>query len=189
MRGDGSSSIRVSFPSTSLEISTTELVPSTWDLLYSGRLHRFPGIDFILAHGGGTVPFMATRIAQGMARKAFPDSVHAADSAGYDQAFQGALHTLRSLYYDTAAASAPHLAALKEFVGPESLVFGTDGGWTRPIQTAQTIAELTRFDGFDESQLSRIEQGNLVELFPTLAGRSPMVPVGMGEATKGRTET
>ena len=35
------------------------------DLLYSGRLARFPNIRYVLAHGGGTVPFLAHRMKRG----------------------------------------------------------------------------------------------------------------------------
>ena len=36
------------------------------DLLYSGRLARYPDIRYILAHGGGSVPYLAHRIASGL---------------------------------------------------------------------------------------------------------------------------
>jgi predicted TIM-barrel fold metal-dependent hydrolase len=145
------------------------------DLLYSGRLERYPNIRYILAHGGGSVPYLAHRIASGLG--------HEGPSQGGDSAVGGDLGIgtpsperiehgiglLKRLYYDTASPGQAHLAALQEFVGPDQLVFGTDGGWTPPIQTAQTIDELMAYDGFDPSELSAVERGNALSLFPRLA--------------------
>jgi len=144
------------------------------DLLYSGRLERFPSIRFILAHGGGTVPYLAHRIASGFDR-ANRDRGRELKTAGdldgpgrSRAALEENLDLLKNLYYDTASPGQSHLTALQEFVGPKQLVFGTDGGWTPPIQTAQTIDELLAYDGFDPSQLRTIEESNALELFPRL---------------------
>jgi hypothetical protein len=51
-------------------------------------------------------------------------------------------------------------------VGPTQIVFGTDGGWTPPVQTAQTIKELLAYEGFAEGHLLSIEKGNASDLFP-----------------------
>jgi len=142
---------------------------ATIDLLYSGRLHRSPSISFILAHGGGTVPFLAHRIAHGLTRREQANSDLPGGTAECERTYQGALDALGSLYYDTAAAGASHLAALKRFVGPRNLVFATDGGWTPTIQTAQTIAELDAFKGFDDDERAMIDRTNLVDLIPALS--------------------
>jgi len=153
-------------------IHTTRAV---MDLLYSGRLSRFPNIRYILAHGGGSVPYLAHRIASGfgldeLTRERNP-------SVGGDlgwgarpiERLEESIGVLKGLYYDTASPGRAHLTALQEFVGSDRMVFGTDGGWTPPIQTAQTINELTRYDGFDRSQMEAIERGNALDLFPRLA--------------------
>jgi predicted TIM-barrel fold metal-dependent hydrolase len=145
------------------------------DLLYSGRLARYPNIRYILAHGGGSVPYLAHRIASGLGRGG---SGHGGNPAvGGDlgcgtqsgELVEQGLGLLKRLFYDTASPGQAHLAALQAFVGPDHLVFGTDGGWTPPIQTAQTIDGLMAYDGFDRSQRSAIERGNALNLFPRLA--------------------
>ena len=144
------------------------------DLLYSGRLQRFPNIRFIMAHGGGTVPYLAHRIASGLgmeepARGRGPGGAGSLGVPGpFHEAPEEGLGLLKGLYYDTASPGQAHLTALQEFVGPSQLVFGTDGGWTPPIQTAQTIDELLAYDGFDRSELNAVEQGNAKGLFPRL---------------------
>ncbi len=165
-------------------------VHTTWaaiDLLYSGRLARYPSIRFILAHGGGTVPYLAYRIAAGSGdRCSEPAGVGARHrrvappAAGEGAGDQGMkardedeirrnLQLLRNLYYDTAAPGAAHFTAVKELAGPTHILFGTDGGWTPPIQTSLTIRALVDYDGFTGSELSAIERANAAALFPRFA--------------------
>lgn len=150
------------------------------DLLYSGRLERYPDIRYILAHGGGSVPYLAYRIASGLG---LDEQSHGGNpivggdlgvGARSPELLERGLRPLKRLYYDTASPGKAHLAALQEFVGPDHLVFGTDGGWTPPIQTAQTISELMGYDGFDRGQMDAIERGNALGLFPGLAQAEPL---------------
>ena len=149
------------------------------DLLYSGRLARFPNIRYVLAHGGGTVPVLAHRIAAGLGHEKGRAASEQAIASEREETIQDALGLLQKLFYDTAGPGEAHLATLQEFTGPKQVVFGTDGGWTPPIQTAQTINELLAFDGFDEGQLLEIERENAITLFPRLAD-SPVLPESGG---------
>lgn len=156
-------------------VHTTRAVMS---LLYTGRLARYPNIRYVLAHGGGTVPALAHRIAAGpgtndATRLDAPGARAPTNADAPHDAAEERLRLLKGLYYDTASPGQSHLAALQEFVGPGHLVFGTDGGWTPPIQTAQTIRALMAYDGFDPAQLAAIQCGNAVGLFPRLRETSP----------------
>lgn len=147
------------------------------DLLYSGRLARYPNIRYVLAHGGGTIPYLAHRIVAGLGRER-PSHLGDLGSALHfprrpDEGPESGLEILKNLYYDTAAPGVAHLTALLEFAGAGQLVFGTDGGWTPPVQTAQTISALQNFDGFGPSQLRNIERENVLELFPRLKPATP----------------
>ncbi len=154
------------------------------DLLYSGRLARYPNIRYILAHGGGTIPYLGHRIAAGLGRER---PRHSGD-LGCDlvsppspqNGLKQGLGILKNLYYDTAAPGVAHLTALEEFVGADRLVFGTDGGWTPPVQTSQTINALLTHDGFGPSQLRQIEVENVLDLFPSLGPAKP--PLATQEA-------
>jgi predicted TIM-barrel fold metal-dependent hydrolase len=141
---------------------------ATLDLLYSGRLARYPDIRYILAHGGGTVPFLAHRIAEGMGMEwALAETDQGRDALALATVEEG-LELLGRLFYDTASPGGSHLAAAEEFVDVRQLLFGTDGGWTPTVQTDLTIVELLAFDGFSETQLSGIERDNALALFPRL---------------------
>jgi predicted TIM-barrel fold metal-dependent hydrolase len=143
------------------------------DLLYSGRFARFSQIRYILAHGGGTVPFLAHRIAAGPCDGRKEGSSQRRPKPHGAPGTPDPYSLLQNLFYDTAGPGEAHLAALQEFVGPRQLVFGTDGGWTPPVQTAQTIKELLSYDGFDGRQLQGIERENALQLFPRLGDGSP----------------
>ncbi len=127
-------------------------------LLFSGRLARHPDIRYVLAHGGGAIPILASRIVAwaGPDGKAVPDAGERAER----------LRVLKTLYYDTASPGEAHLAALQAFADPDHIVFGTDGGWTPPIQIGSTIKTLLAFDGFDAAALAALEHRNAGALLP-----------------------
>jgi predicted TIM-barrel fold metal-dependent hydrolase len=87
------------------------------DLVLSGTRAAFPDVKIILSHAGGTLPFLAHRIAGagGMS------SLHSP---------RGPLQILtdfRSFYYDTAlSSSVPQLKALLQFADPSKILFGSD---------------------------------------------------------------
>lgn len=143
------------------------------DLLYSGRLARYPNIRYILAHGGGTVPYLADRIAAGPGCEGKACAGDHGMEARDEGEVRNGLQLLRSLYYDSAAPGNAHLTAIQELAGPSHIVFGTDGGWTPPIQTALTIKALLAFDGFTASELSSVERNNAAALFPRF-GETPL---------------
>jgi aminocarboxymuconate-semialdehyde decarboxylase len=78
-------------------------------LLLGGVLDRFPALRIVIAHGGGSLPYLAGRI----------------DAAG-----RGTSHAigraLGRLYFDVVVYSAASIRTLLEFVEPDHLLFGTD---------------------------------------------------------------
>lgn len=153
------------------------------ELLYSGRLVRYPGVRYILAHGGGAIPFLANRIARGAGNGRISGPGDGGAIIGRQPAAGEALDLLGTFYFDTAAPGEAHLAALQEFAGGGRILFGTDGGWTQPIQTALAIKELLAYGGFDQVDLQRIESGNAASLFPRFARESPAVSTPPKEVT------
>jgi 6-methylsalicylate decarboxylase len=118
-------------------------------LLQTGAPARFPDIRFIWSHGGGTVPFITSRLA-GAGQK-LP---------------KGALFELQKFYYDTAQAfSAYTLPSFKAFVPTSQIVFGTDfplGGGA-----AALVAKGLRDNGgFNDAELRAIERDNALTLLP-----------------------
>lgn len=116
-------------PLVDFVMDTTRAVAN---LLFRGALRRFPGIRFVLAHGGGTIPFLVGRLE-------LAKTWVLADRNG--SAPQDPVRTeLARLYYETAQASAPAaLACVDAVAEPGHVLFGTDF----PFMTAPVV-EATR---------------------------------------------
>jgi predicted TIM-barrel fold metal-dependent hydrolase len=85
-------------------------------LVFSGVLRRFPKLRLMVAHGGGTLPFLAARL--DVTWRSDPDAQAKLDSAPSDQ--------LASLYLDAVLYHPRALHAAAELVGPRRMLFGTD---------------------------------------------------------------
>lgn len=86
------------------------------NLIASGVMERYSNIRFVLAHAGGTVPYLAWRLSLGdfvldMENK-FP---------------KGTMHYLKQFYFDTALSPSPQmLGSLRELIGVDRILFGSD---------------------------------------------------------------
>jgi predicted TIM-barrel fold metal-dependent hydrolase len=79
-------------------------------LLQTATVARCPDISFIWSHGGGTVPYITSRLA-GAAQK-LP---------------KGLMYELQKFYYDTAQAFNPYtMPSFRKMVPVSQIVFGTD---------------------------------------------------------------
>jgi 6-methylsalicylate decarboxylase len=123
------------------------------NLIYSGTLQRCPDIRFIVAHAGGTVPFLAYRISMGQIM--------------LPGAPQGALTYLKQLYYDTALSVNPNaLRSLQELVDSSHILFGSDYPFAPELAVSLFVQGIQNFDGFDEQARKAIERESALALFP-----------------------
>jgi predicted TIM-barrel fold metal-dependent hydrolase len=98
-------------------------------LLFGGTLRRCPDITFILAHGGGAVPYLAQRFAL------------AGEWVVPDADPQAVRDDLRRPYYEMAqSASAGALACLRAVTDESHILFGTD----YPFMPEPVVAETLR---------------------------------------------
>lgn len=107
---------------------TFDSVRAMENLLFTGQRRSYSNINIIFPHGGGAMPFVATRIA-GMAGVVSNGSIDAFET----------LDQFRGYFFDTASAtSAAQLWALKEYYGGDlsRIVLGTDCelGWMTSAQ-------------------------------------------------------
>lgn len=128
-------------------------------LLFGGTFARCPNIRFIFSHAGGTVPFLAERIARLGARPGFKEAVP-----------NGVVPELARLYYDTAL-SANWLAfrSLLELVAPDHVLFGSDYPFAPEATMTATVQGLIDL-GLEAEVLQGIERDNALALFPQLGG-------------------
>lgn len=127
-------------------------------LIGAGVLDRYPQLDFLLAHGGGLLPWLSGRFDIMYARMdhAQQHYVAKAPPSAY----------LRRLWYDTILHEAEALRYLARRVGVERLVLGTDDPF--PPMDKDPLGSL-RNAGFDAGGIARIADVNPRALFRRLS--------------------
>lgn len=120
-----------------------------------GVVDRYPGIRFILAHGGGFIPYASVRLTMAASPKEDP--------------FDG-LRILRKFYYDTALASSPFsMPSLLRFVPRGRVLFGSDYPFA-PADKATLFARA--LSAYPSTRHHAINRGNAETLFPRFADRA-----------------
>jgi predicted TIM-barrel fold metal-dependent hydrolase len=126
-------------------------------LLFSGTFARCRNIRFIFSHAGGTVPFLAERIARLAAQPQYKERLP-----------DGVLPELARLFYDTALSANPlAFASLLELAAPEQVLFGSDFPFAPEATMTATVRGLAGL-GLDAGVLGGIERDNALALFPHL---------------------
>ncbi|MGI9590403.1 MAG: amidohydrolase family protein [Myxococcota bacterium] len=120
-------------------------------LLFGGVLERHPGLDLCISHGGGATPYLVGRMAAAARKRSWvPEALRP------EGAFEAAL---ARLWFDAHVHDPRALALLRQVVGDERLVLGTNfAGWDQgePVADGDLAQRLTRnarrllrFDGPD----------------------------------------
>jgi 6-methylsalicylate decarboxylase len=176
-QGSNAGATLAGIPSAMLEFvfDTTRAVTT---LLAQGTLERTPNVRYIIPHAGGTVPYLALRVAAGAMWKAGtvtkgatwgPDMSQQERSAQLAQVIT-AMSQLQRLYYDTAfsdpASTFPSLLALVE---PSQLLFGSDYPWAGEGLVSLVLKRLESYQGLDQQARRAIERDNALSLFPRFA--------------------
>jgi predicted TIM-barrel fold metal-dependent hydrolase len=124
-------------------------------LLFTGAAAKFPDINWIFSHAGGTMPFITERFMR----------AHMYSKADVKNAMpKGVMHELQKLYYDTAQAAHFYaMAPLKKMVPTSQIVFGTD----YPYRTAGETAGMLKECGcFNDAELRAIDRDNALRILP-----------------------
>ena len=117
-------------------------------------MDRFPGLEFILSHGGGSVPYLIGRFDR-MYRAADPKvtgTVSEQAPSGY----------LTRFHYDTILHHGAALNYLRDLVGIDRMLLGTDLPF--PPGDPDPLKSL-RDAGFDAAEIDRIADTNPNALF------------------------
>ena len=125
------------------------------NLIYSGTLERSPSVRLQVAHLGGTVAFLAQRIASLQQRE--PEKANRAPT--------GVIETLARLYYDTGLCNtAAQINAARELIPLERIVFGTDWPYAALPASGDPAPELAALG----SDRELVDAGNAAALVPRL---------------------
>ena len=129
-------------------------------LHYGNRFARTPKVKYIFSHAGGTVPYLAGRFAIVDEMKVIPG--HEERGAAAD--------TLRRLYWDTALSwKTPVLRTLREVVGMDQVLFGSDYPYLRRDLAIGCAEELRSTPALDDKERAAVLSGTATRLFPRLA--------------------
>jgi predicted TIM-barrel fold metal-dependent hydrolase len=135
------------------------------NMIFSGAKKRFSKIKMISTHGGGTIPYLMTRI----------ETLEKVFGPGKGRAHlrpEEIREGLASFYYDLTAATSPtQLFGLQQMVPLSHLMMGFDNpfmpGWTFP----PAIQDVQRWSGFSDAEVSSIAHRNAESLYLALARR------------------
>jgi 6-methylsalicylate decarboxylase len=142
----------VGVPAATLDFpfDTTKAITS---MLFAGTFARCRDVRFIFSHAGGTVPFLAERIARLQVRPEFKASVP-----------DGVMFELKRLFFDTAlSANELAFSALLKLVAPEQVLFGSDYPFAPETTMTATVKGLAEL-GLPADVLHAIERTNALKL-------------------------
>jgi aminocarboxymuconate-semialdehyde decarboxylase len=121
-------------------------------LILGGTLDRFPGLDVVLVHGGGFLPYHIGRFDRGHAAREEVRADGAAQPSGY----------LRRFHYDTLVQMPQALAYLVDLVGADRVVLGSDHPfWMGDPEPLRIVGEA----GLPPDAQRAILGGNAARLF------------------------
>jgi 6-methylsalicylate decarboxylase len=126
------------------------------NLILNEVLERFPRIRFVLAHAGGLLPYLSSRIA----------AASLIDSRWGNLTESAVARALSRFYYETAQSTGPPtLAALLRVASPDHIVFGSDYPYCNDRAVAAMVKGL---DGWlDRALLKSAARA----LFPSLSAQ------------------
>lgn len=146
----------VSIPVFAMDF-TFDTTRAAFNLVFQGTVERYPDIRFVLAHAGGTVPFLAWRF----------NLLWGGTSELTERAPKGAIHYLRTFYFDTALSASPHnLASLLQLVDTDHVLFGSDYPYAPEPITTSSIRLLDRSPLLNEADRDQIYFRTACSLLP-----------------------
>lgn len=136
---------------------TFDTTRAVMNMLYSGTLERYPSIRYIVSHAGGTIPYLAWRIAGASYLPELRDRAPRTDG----------LALLQKLYYDTALSTSEFVfGALKEFVPTAQVLFGSDFPYVTPAVLQAEKYGIENSNVLTDDDRAAINRENALTLFP-----------------------
>jgi predicted TIM-barrel fold metal-dependent hydrolase len=126
---------------------------------YTNRFARTPNVKYIMSHAGGSIPYLAARLAiiDEM------DFIKGAEQRGT------AADMFRRVYWDTAlSATDPVFRLLRDVAGIDQVLFGTDFPYLRRDLAVKAKQRILESSELNPSEKHAVLEGNAARLFPRL---------------------
>lgn len=120
-------------------------------MIYDGFFDRFPGLKLVVAHGGGTLPFLAGRL----------DRMWEVIPACREKIARRPSEYLKQIHADTALYTTKALLDTIDCFGPDNVLYGTDF----PHGNADMGPSLERIDTLEPPLRDAVRGGNARRLF------------------------
>ncbi len=131
------------------------------NMIMNRTLQRYPGVRLILPHAGAFLSVLADRLTG--RRRIYAAPGHEGEAPDIHEA-------LRRMYYDLAGYPVPgQLFALRQMVGADRLLYGSDWPFTPEMKVAQLQQKLLATDLLTQEQRRAAFHDNAVAIFPRLA--------------------
>ena len=142
------------------------------NLIYNEVLRDYPNIRWILAHGGGTFPYLSTRLRLmdelETHRPPFPR--FGAGRPFQERFPEGVRPWLGRFYYDVAlCGGGPPMAALTELAGTKRILYGSDWPFVKRDFVVDQLDDLMSMRHFAGEAFAAMERGNAQLLFGRFA--------------------
>ena len=135
----------------------TETCIAVSRMIFAGVFERHPDLKLCLAHGGGTLAWLAARLDRG-----FGAPLHERDAAQHEHIDRPPSDYVRRLHVDTCVFGSQQLDFLLSFMGPDRLMLGTDYPFEIADAEGECVAPwLARLDG---ATRERIKGGNAMAI-------------------------
>ncbi len=143
-----------------IEDYPAETTRSALGLVVAGHLTRYRKTKVILSHGGGFLPYAATR---------FAELKH---SLAPERSVDSLIADMKSFYFDTALTAPSGLPSLLAFAARGHVLFGTDYPYASEAVSKTFTRNLDEYRSFEEGELDEINRG-AAPLLPRLERLNP----------------
>lgn len=145
---------------------------------------RFPRIRFLFGHAGGNAPYLAARLAL------VDLFARANNKLSIEEARAKTLAGLRGFYYDTALSAVdPVFTNLRDTVGLDRVLFGSDAPQAPEIFVADTARGLRESRVLSEAEKFAIAQGTGQALLPRMFGPKGTVTLANAQRKPAAAQT
>ncbi len=120
-------------------------------MIFDGFFDRFPNLKLVVAHGGGTLPFLAPRL----------DRCHEAIAAARTRIAERPSTYLKRIYADSVLYSHEALRDTVEVFGEDHVLFGSD----YPHNISDMAGILARIDALPAALRDKLRGGNAQRVF------------------------